>query len=427
MKKIRDVSILRYLAIISVVLCLFRAAQGQEIATQPPGAATNHPDTSGGRQYLPLERPTMVMPESEGILGPIFPNIHGNDALHLDYVYTGGIFNNSRGGLQTKNGSAYVGIANIAIMGDTEKLGLWKNGTFFVSSLFSHGPSPSRFVGDAQGVAVFAYETPAQVSEYWYEHRLFRDRLSVKMGKMDAGTDFFYLDSTADFINASYTCIPTTRIPTAPCNAWGVAANWKLTDQLCFKFGIFDGQGNANKFWMSEAGDYYATYQIEYHYSLFRRLPGFAFVGGWNDDCSYSMLYDETITKTGNAGISFGFEQTLCRRNICNEDDLRGLYLFANFGNAKDDRTEIDKYWSTGLLWRGIGRRNDDSIGTAVNYAYFSDHLGTTYAYESAWELFYKFQLTRNCSLQPDLQYVAHPSGEERDAVVTGLIFQMIF
>ncbi len=376
---------------------------------------------------MSLERPMLSIPESEGILGPMFPRIHGGEAIHLDYVYSGGVFNNSRGGLQTRDASSYVGIATISLTGDTEKLGLWKNGTFFVNSLFSHGPSPSRFVGDIQGLAVFAYETPEQVSEYWYEHRLFRDKLSIKAGKMDAGTDFFYLGTTADFINSSYTCLPTTRIPTAPYNAWGVAGTLWLTDQLHFKAGIFDGQANANKFWMSETGDVYGAYQLEYHYSLCCGLPGFVYFGGWNDDCPYETLGDDPIAKTGNGGISVGFEQALYRRNVHDSEDLRGAYVFANYGNAKSDRTELADYWGTGLVWRGIGNRSDDSVGVAVNYAYLSKRLETTYAYESAFELYYKLQLTENCSLQPDFQYIAHPSGEVHDAVVTGLVFQLIF
>ncbi len=388
-----------------------------------------HPEVSGGRQYMSMESPTVASSEdhTEGILDRYFPRIHGNDALHLDYVYTGGVFNNSRGGKQTRDATSYLGLATITIVGDTEKLGLWKNGTFFVNSLFSSGYSPTKFVGDTQYFVVFDYETPAQVSEYWYEHRFFRNRLIVKAGKQDAGTDFFYLDATADFINSSYTCQPTTFIPTAPSNAWGIAATLNITDKFHLKGGIFDAQANANKFWLSESGDVYAAYQLEYHYSLCCGLPGFFFVGGWNDNRSHALPHEAAVEKTGNGGFSIGWEQAISRRNVLDKKDSRGLYYFVNYGDAKPDRTDLCKYWGTGFVLRGIGNRNDDSLGVAVNYAYFSKEMGLPAAYESALEFYYKAQLTKNCSLQPDLQVIANPGGEYRDAVTTGLVFQLVF
>ena len=414
-----QLSKLARLVLLALVVLLGLCAAPAYAQTGNRGDLTDRLDAAGGRQFVPLERQRFYAAPTEGILGRWFPNIHGGEAVQLAYTYTGGAFNTS-GGLQS--GNSYIGVATMAITSDTDKLGLWKNGTFFVNSLFAHGDSPSRWVGDRQGVAAFDYGTPAQVAEYWYEHK-FGDRGFVKAGKIDAGGDFFYLDTTADFVHASFSCIPTTRIPAAPDTAWGVAGLWHLTDQLCLNAGIFDGQGNADKFWMSETGKVYGAYQLEYHYSLFRRLPGLVFIGGWNDNCDYPMQSDE---QTGNGGISLGMEQALfCQRGGCGTS--RELYVFANYGNARADRSEITDYWSAGLLRRGIGSRSDDSLGMAVNYAYLSPQLATQHSYESAFEVYYKCQLTPNCALQPDLQYVAHPGGEERHALVTGLVFQLVF
>jgi carbohydrate-selective porin OprB len=44
---------------------------------------------------------------------------------------------------------------------------------------------------------------------------------------------------------------------------------------------------------------------------------------------------------------------------------------------------------------------------------------------ETVFELFYKVQLTPGLSLQPDLQYIATPSGIHRDALAVGMRFQL--
>ena len=46
---------------------------------------------------------------------------------------------------------------------------------------------------------------------------------------------------------------------------------------------------------------------------------------------------------------------------------------------------------------------------------------------ETAVEVFYKAAITPWLSIQPDLQYIASPSGIYRDALAVGLRFQVTF
>ncbi|GHT27394.1 porin [Planctomycetales bacterium] len=369
--------------------------------------------------------------EPEGILGSTFPNLHGSDALHFDYEYTGGVFSNARGGAAVHRSTRYVGIFDVSMTADTEKLGLWKNGTFYTHALFSHGENPSNWVGDWQGVAVFAYETPAQVSEYWYEHRFLDDTVFVRTGKIDAGVDFFYLNSTENFSNASGTCVPTTGIPTAPANAWGMMSVLNLSENFCFKFGFFDADANANKFWMSESGNVYTAYQFDYHYNLFKYLPGFAYIGAWYDN-SPNTSWTGT-EHFGNSGYSIGWEQMLYRYNYLKKDDLRGLTFFAQFSQPQTDReNDLFRFWALGLRYLGLfENRPDDVLGFGVFRASFNRDMRNTvplrYAEETAYEIHYHAHLTDNVAVQPILQYVVHPSGEYRNSLVPGLTFQITF
>ena len=78
-----------------------------------------------------------------------------------------------------------------------------------------------------------------------------------------------------------------------------------------------------------------------------------------------------------------------------------------------------------GLVAKGLVRgRNEDVLGAGVAQVMFSDLLPDQ-TRETAIELFYKARLSPWAVIQPDLQYIAKPSGNGRDALIFGLRFQV--
>jgi porin len=415
---------------ITILATLLLSVVSTAVAQTNSGLDSPHSDSEMSLR-VPIDRSSNSPPAHvEGILEHCFPRIHGNEAVHFDYAYTGGIFNNARGGAQTKGATSYVGIFDWGATVDTERIGLWKNGTFYAHALFSHGFNPSQSVGDAQGAAVFAYETPAQFSEYWYEHHFFDGAAAVRAGKIDAGVDFFFLESTSNFINSSGTCVPTTGIPTAPNNAWGVVTDLTLTSNLCFRWGLFDADGNANKFWMSESGNVYTAYQVDYHYTLCH-LAGYVYAGAWYNDAA-NTGYSGRV-HSGNSGFSVGFEQMLYRTDCRSKEDHRGLTFFAHYSETAKDRDNVfSRFRSAGIQWLGLfADRPDDVFGFGLFSARFNDELRIaeplTFGSETAYELFYHAHLTENVAIQPVVQYIVHPGGLYRNAFVPGLVFQITF
>ena len=351
-------------------------------------------------------------------------------AIEIGAVYTGGVFSNLRGGGRT--GTTYMGVAEIGITGDTEKMGLWRNGTVFVGGLFSHGPGITRYVGDYQDPVAFAYETPAKLTEYWYEHRFLRDRLTVKVGQQDTCSTFFYLDSKADFINASFTCPPATCMPTLPHNQRGIAVSLDLWNDVTFKFGVHDADHNARGHWEHGFDELHYDIQVEKQYSLFNTLPGFMFIGGWYDTADVEVIAPSPYTHKSDYGLCFGIDQTVWLKNPCKHTGrgTKAVNVFAQFGTYQKDRSDLRFYYDIGLTHRGLVRsRPDDLIGIACTTVCFSPGYqvaeGMPYGYESAFELFYKFQLTERAMLQPNFQYIVHPGGQHADATLLGLVFQV--
>jgi porin len=354
-----------------------------------------------------------------------------NGIIDIDFTYTGGVFSNVRGGEQRK--TVYLGLAELGFTADTEKWGLWKNGTFHVCSFFAHGNPVTNYVGDYQDPVAFAYDIPAQVQEYWYKHRYFNDKATLKFGKQDTCRAFFVLPSEADFMNASFTCSPACHAETPPNTAWGISGSLKVPRGFVLKGGIHDADGDANKFWMSELKYLYYTAQIEKQYKLFGTLPGFVFVGGWYDSSKFE-LYDQSRTVRGVSGLAFGAEQTIWRRSICpRQKNMQEITFFTQFGmNQKNRRENVDGHLNIGLTSKGFwGARPEDVIGFACATAFFSqgyrEEENRPYSYESAYELFYKIQVTERLMLQPNVQYIVQPDGQHTDATVLGMVFQVAF
>lgn len=75
-----------------------------------------------------------------------------------------------------------------------------------------------------------------------------------------------------------------------------------------------------------------------------------------------------------------------------------------------------------GLTYTGlVPRRDADVVGMGLaNAELFQGGANE----ETAIEVFYKAQLSDRVSVQPDLQYIATPSGIHRDSLVAGARFE---
>jgi porin len=71
-----------------------------------------------------------------------------------------------------------------------------------------HGGHPSSFVGDAQGVSNLEGPARSMLYEGWIQQNLFRDRLSILVGRYDLNTEFYRLQSAGLFLNSSFAVGP---------------------------------------------------------------------------------------------------------------------------------------------------------------------------------------------------------------------------
>ncbi|MDA0660049.1 MAG: carbohydrate porin [Planctomycetota bacterium] len=357
---------------------------------------------------------------------------HQAGPVTAQYLYTGEVFNNTRGGISTKNATRYRGNFDLTLSLDTGKACWWEGGEFFAYAQQSHGQTLTQsFVGDGQyysNIDTGLDQNVTQMAEYWYQHT-FSEELSVKLGRQDANENFAFADLGGDFINASFVTLANIPLPTWPYQTLGVSTLYQPTNKLRLGGGMYDHGRDYAQWWTTTASrGMFFIGQADYQpcaeckdapLTLLR-------IGGWYTN-------SDTLTVDG-AGVfegNYGFYATLDRMLLTEcEDPDQGLGTFLQFSWAPQDRNQVDLNYGGGLVYRGLlPRRNEDTIGVGLSVIEFSPDLDnlTGQTYENAIEVFYKARIKDGLNIQPDLQYIVRPSGTQRDALVVGIRFEANF
>jgi porin len=181
-------------------------------------------------------------------------------------------------------------------------------------------------------------------------------------------------------------------------------------------------------------------------------LPGEYKFGAWGHSAEFQNNFEdengEPFVVTGaerrehskNFGVYVTLEQMLWR-----EEGKQGLYAFARAGVSPLERSFLEVVADGGLVWQGlIPTRDEDVFGVGGVYARVSRDIrrseeldaevnGTEYpafsSHESVLEAFYTVKLADWWTLQPDVQWIFNPGGNESvpDAVVLALRTSVVF
>jgi len=208
--------------------------------SQPASPSVAEPAERDDYGTEPMEYEPYEAEEPPGLLG--YP-LHGNGGLTIEYIYTGEVFNNARGGVNTRNATEYLGLFDLALSADLDEMCLSPGGTVFLLAESLHGRGiTGRHVGDYQAVSnIDADRECFQMSEFWWERGVLDGRIAMRLGKQDANAEFGVVDLGGDFVNASFGMQPNIPMPAWPDQAMGVVTFFQLADWLNFNVGVFDG------------------------------------------------------------------------------------------------------------------------------------------------------------------------------------------
>lgn len=357
--------------------------------------------------------------------------------MFVEGAVAGDFSHNFRGGREAANiWSRYL--LDLRIIVDTKTVFDLPGGTFSINFQNQGGQNGSDQLGDLQGSVNADADGRLQISEVWYEQLMLDNRLRVKVGKIDANTEFAFPEFGGEFINSSFGYSPTiTGLPTYPDPATGIMAFVYPTPTLYAGLGVFDGSGNGGTRTGSygparifhEGRSFFTIGEVGLRWQLAERtLPGRVAVGAHYHDGDFAT-FDGGL-RDGAAGFYALAEQKLWHQRFYDKENENGVYAFLQYGRADDDVSEVSDHFGGGVSWVGPYRKTyPDTVGIGATTVRTSDAAGLGEDFESSIELFYNYQVTPYPSIKPDLQYIVHPGADAGldDALVATLRVTVAF
>lgn len=365
----------------------------------------------------------------------------------------------SSGGVERMQ--AALSYIDVALEWDLEKPGLVNGGLVFFDFVYANslGDSPNS-VGSYWGWNVINSGLDAevlQIAELWWQQDLGDLGLTARVGKIDANRFFALPVEDFIFVNTG-TYLPATTLstmPTYPNPSMGAMLEWDLGEWFV-QAGVFDGSNAAFDADLGENGPRTGNRGFQ---GVFDGDSGPYLIAeagpAWQ--CGRGETAWEGSLRLG-AWLQVGESLLSTDAGTTIVDDPAGLYLtlkqdlhapeeagtrFSLFGQAGwSDPAKVAAEWS---LMGGVvcdapfAARPNDSAGLLLSHLAFShDPLvhtspvsATSGGSETAVEIFYRFDLGRGISLQPDLQWIGAPGGGDPadvdDAWIATLRLQIAF
>jgi len=323
-----------------------------------------------------------------------------------------------------RRGTAGRSLLDLDFTVDLDKLVAIRGTTLFADFHHFRGRNGSDDVGDLQGISNIDADPVSELAEAWIETHLAADRLRLKVGKVDANTEFDYVEAGAELLHASAAMSPTDLgLPTYPDPAWSVNLFVYPTAQSYAGIALYDGSSltgeatgthlprwgfDRDRLWIGEVG---------------LAWDGARFGAGLWHHTAELPRFDGTTT-SGTTGGYVVAEARVWHPTVDTEQ-RRGLSSFLLAGWADDRVAEVGHHLTVGMRWGGPWvARPDDVVAAMVSFADLSDAKGTAFVGdETAVELTYRLQLTPFIAIQPDLQWIHNPSGDPSlsDATIAGV------
>lgn len=297
----------------------------------------------------------------------------------------------------------------------------WKGGDGwelhgYVLGDFGGGFSANR-TGDAQGVDNIDTLPAWRLFELYVKRTYGNGHWVSSFGMMNINDVFDVQKFAKVFLNSSQGIGPEfaqTGPSVFPISSLGTMTSWIIDPQNTLKVGLFDGVPGdplhksvfvAVKLSARDGANYIGEYKRTWNGGSFK-LDHWGYTSARPRLDGRGMSHDDS-------GNYLQLATTLTREK---DDPTQGLKAWLRVGQANGALEPIDAYRGGGLFYIGpINRHDADQLGFAVAQI----HYGRPYrlanpgigSFETDYELTYQAAVTKAITLQPDIQFVHHPSG----------------
>ncbi len=336
-------------------------------------------------------------------------------------------------------GARYLDNLNLMADLDLDRLAGWHGATAYVNVLNNFGGRPNDLAGSIQGVNnIEVSNTRFKLYEAWLEQSF--GAVSVRAGLYDLNSEFYQNDSSGLLISPPFG-IGSELSATGP-NGPSIFPSTALAARISATFGDSYVRGavinaKAGTIGDDEGVDIFGrdgTLLIgEYGWTGRGKIA----IGAWRYTKQQPVIDAPDVSPQGTTHVSQGLYVTL-ERPLFAKEDGRTVSAFLRGGLSDGYTTPFAGGWQAGVLVDHVFAARPASsfslgVGTALlsrSYRDSSFAAGTSLRQsETIVEATYKDEIVPGLSLQPDVQYVVHPSADPaiRNALILGLRVQFDF
>lgn len=305
-------------------------------------------------------------------------------------------YDNLHGGI--KRGYATDSVLSFGFGLNTGALGWWRGGKFSLGLRGIWSTHPSEYAGDLQTLSNLDAPNRRQISAFWYS-QTFGSAL-VRAGIMDLNGFFDDNEPAELFANASFGIMPsiTANVPTAtyPDSAWGVMLQFG-EEQNGWLFGVF--QGDPERLSTALKGGEMLIAEHNWRPAGGTQLG----IGSW-----YRRAPAASGLPASDWGAYVNLQQAL--------PDHPGTSAFVQLGASPGKVNTVPAYLGAGVVFHDVSPAVS-ALGFGFARAWIRDLAAETSLEATATIPF----LNGSFVVQPDLQYILHPSGIHPNAFVVGL------
>jgi porin len=341
----------------------------------------------------------------------------------------------------------YFGTWSGEVKLDTQKMGLWPGGFFFMRVQGDYGQSVNKASGALMPVNTDALFPSPNLSAVTIPHlylvQFLSEKIGVAVGKLDTMSgdenEFAQYVDGERFLNTAFDFNPVTAL-TVPYSALGASIILLPTKDLTITATALDGDGTATTSGFGTVFKGKTTYNAEARLTthLFG-LTGHQLIGGiWASGGGYNDMNQNLISfvprlnvpisaASDTWAVYYNCDQYLWTRP---EDSTRGWGLFGRFGAADPRTNPIAQFYSIGVGGKGaFASRPRDRWGIGYYYTKVTDQLPSflNLRNEQGGEAFYNFAVTPAFTVTADLQLINSARNNVETAVVGGVRAMMRF
>lgn len=383
-------------------------------------------------------------------------DVNAADAEELWAIPTGG----------ARPSEHYIGATAVSVAFDpariadaTAREGAW--GTFEISGIDIRGKPFSNYPLYAFNQTSTSEADPnLRLYELAYNWHDAKDRLSVRIGKLDLSSEFIVSTTAQTFLNGSFgwPMLPSNNLyaqgPASPVATPAMRVRYAFAPKWHVQLAVADDNptgarhfNNPDDPWnqnqdpsgtrFSFRTGTFVIGEVSRQVRIARR-KGLYKIGFFADTGKFPLQADPDVSRRGNWAVYTVLDQILLPDTAMGT--LRGFVRWEYTGLA--DRNQISSSLDAGLVLEGPFQRKSDALGLGFGYAAPSHFLmlqrpdGTSRPHGDEYhlELTYSYQALSWMTVQPDLQGLINPSGgaydsgrRVRNALIFGLHVGTVF